>query len=638
VRATGPLDYESAAFDDAFVIRQISEAEILAGHGQVDHAVQMLREILNHAPENVQVHLKLKDIYLRAGVMNKAAMECLELARIHEVRGEQARASDFMAEAHQLNPLIAPSAAGSQPGWGDDAADPHGLAPGVAGSMADHLAAYGGFEVRDDPNGFDLSKYQTGVLEDQSGFVTVPGDSVADAPTNGKTPFPSGHAFSYDEALYNEASDSQPNHSANATAGQSGARPANGKASVLRDELEGIDFYIAQGYFEIAQDTLSRLLEEYGNQPDIIVRCKEIGMAFEAAPSTSSLDPAQAMLDATDARVEIASFAFDEVEDVAADEAVSWQPEGETAAEESVALPGSSDDFTFKVAPPRKEAERPGLLPFLVQKESGPLHPDLLVKFNTSELLNDTAFDMIRTETGSLPLPTHARVGTADLIDSLVSNIDSSLTAMEARGLDEPALVTTSEPVFGEAESRAESLLQVVEEPALEAAPAEVASTSQSAPDSEDTGVDLNQIFEEIKENTGNLAPLLDYETHYSLGLAYKDMELFDDAIEQFQMAFKVAGLEDVAGNHIQCCHMLGVCFNRKQMPDVAVMWFERGLKVEGRTEDEYQALRYEIGQCYEEMGEFDKAIVAYSQVYGIDVNYRNVGEKIKRLQALKGA
>ena len=107
MRATGPLDYESAAFDDAFVIRQISEAEILAGHGQVDHAVAMLNEILNHAPENLQVHLKLKDIYLRAGMMDKAAVECLELARIHEARGESARSSDYMAEAHQLNPNVA---------------------------------------------------------------------------------------------------------------------------------------------------------------------------------------------------------------------------------------------------------------------------------------------------------------------------------------------------------------------------------------------------------------------------------------------------------------------------------------------------------------------------------------------------
>jgi hypothetical protein len=67
-------------------------------------------------------------------------------------------------------------------------------------------------------------------------------------------------------------------------------------------------------------------------------------------------------------------------------------------------------------------------------------------------------------------------------------------------------------------------------------------------------------------------------------------------------------------------------------------MWFERGLKVPGRNEDEYQALRFEIGQCYEEEGEFARAIDAYMEVYGIDVNYRQVGERIKRLQALKSA
>src|SRR5262249_675186 len=106
VRATGPLDYQSAAFDDTFVIRQISEAEILAGHGQVEHAVSMLKEILNHAPENVQVHQKLKDILLRAGLMDEAAAECVELARIHENRGESARASDFLSEPNQGNPPL----------------------------------------------------------------------------------------------------------------------------------------------------------------------------------------------------------------------------------------------------------------------------------------------------------------------------------------------------------------------------------------------------------------------------------------------------------------------------------------------------------------------------------------------------
>ena len=111
-------------------------------------------------------------------------------------------------------------------------------------------------------------------------------------------------------------------------------------------------------------------------------------------------------------------------------------------------------------------------------------------------------------------------------------------------------------------------------------------------------------------------------------------MDLLDDAISEFQMAFRTAGLQDLEGDYIHCCNMLGVCFKRKQMHKVAIMWFERGLKITGRLEDEYQALRFEIGLCYEEMGEIEEAIEAFTGVYGIDVNYRKVGEKIKQLQA----
>jgi tetratricopeptide (TPR) repeat protein len=109
-----------------------------------------------------------------------------------------------------------------------------------------------------------------------------------------------------------------------------------------------------------------------------------------------------------------------------------------------------------------------------------------------------------------------------------------------------------------------------------------------------------------------------------------------DDAIEEFQRAFKMAGAEDPKGDYIQCCNMLGVCFKRKSMPTVAVQWFNRGLKIPNRPEDEYQALRYEIGMCYEEMGDTEKALDAYMEVYGLDVGYREVAEKIKELQAGK--
>jgi len=101
-------------------------------------------------------------------------------------------------------------------------------------------------------------------------------------------------------------------------------------------------------------------------------------------------------------------------------------------------------------------------------------------------------------------------------------------------------------------------------------------------------------------------------------------------------MAFRTAGITDMEGDCIHCCNMLGVCFKRKDMLKVAISWFDRGLKIPNRTEDEYQALRFDIGLCQEELGEIDMAIETFTEVYGIDVNYRKVGDKIKQLRAVQ--
>src|SRR2546423_10362627 len=173
IRATGPLDYGAAAFDDTFVIRQVSEAEILAGHGQVTHAIDILTGILQHAPENVQVHLKLKDIYLRAGQMDKAAQQCLELSHIHERRGESARASDYLAEARQLNPLLDTSATEittKANAWMSEASSTfvYAPAPPTNGNGNGHASS---FDLSEPPAEIDWSRYQTGMLSDHAGFV-----------------------------------------------------------------------------------------------------------------------------------------------------------------------------------------------------------------------------------------------------------------------------------------------------------------------------------------------------------------------------------------------------------------------------------------------------------------------------------
>jgi hypothetical protein len=84
---------------------------------------------------------------------------------------------------------------------------------------------------------------------------------------------------------------------------------------------------------------------------------------------------------------------------------------------------------------------------------------------------------------------------------------------------------------------------------------------------------------------------------------------------------------------------MLGFCFAQKNMPRPAVMWYRRGLDVQGRTEDEYQALRYDLASAYESLGDFQSSYELFSEVYAIDINYRGVSERIREVQShLKGA
>lgn len=142
---------------------------------------------------------------------------------------------------------------------------------------------------------------------------------------------------------------------------------------------------------------------------------------------------------------------------------------------------------------------------------------------------------------------------------------------------------------------------------------------------------ELLDLLDEFKAEAGPKNHVEDFDTHYNLGLAYKDMEMFDEAIEEFQQAFK--GITDPADqNYLLCCSMLGFCFTRKNLPRLAVMWFKRGLESPGHTEDEYQALRFDLAEAYANLGEVQNAYDLFSEVYGIDVNYRGVKAKLQEL------
>ena len=149
------------------------------------------------------------------------------------------------------------------------------------------------------------------------------------------------------------------------------------------------------------------------------------------------------------------------------------------------------------------------------------------------------------------------------------------------------------------------------------------------------SGIDagLAELFEEFRVAEEGDTVQEDFETHYNMGTAYKEMDLMDEAIQEFQTAASLVKPGDGTSRFLQCCNMLGHCFNQKGMPEAAVLWFKKGLQAPGHTEDEYQALRYELASAYEQLGDLKQAREFYTEVYGVDVSYREVAEKLSQLR-----
>lgn len=165
-------------------------------------------------------------------------------------------------------------------------------------------------------------------------------------------------------------------------------------------------------------------------------------------------------------------------------------------------------------------------------------------------------------------------------------------------------------------------------------------SGANVAPSATARGIDagLAEIFEEFREAAEEepVSTNEDFETHYNMGTAYKEMELDDEAIQEFQMAVNLTRPGDGTSRFLQCCNMLGHCFVHKGMPRAAVLWFKKGLEAPGHADEEYKALRYELGMAYQQMGEIGRALEIFTEVYGVDVSYRDIGDKLQELQAQK--
>ena len=101
----------------------------------------------------------------------------------------------------------------------------------------------------------------------------------------------------------------------------------------------------------------------------------------------------------------------------------------------------------------------------------------------------------------------------------------------------------------------------------------------------------------------------VDLETHYTLGVAYKNMGLLEEAKEEFSLSMTSPTV------FLDSCLMTSVCLKEQGKPDEASALLER-LVGDSRCQGaKAQAIRYELGLLYETQAQWQEAVSMFESI-----------------------
>lgn len=140
--------------------------------------------------------------------------------------------------------------------------------------------------------------------------------------------------------------------------------------------------------------------------------------------------------------------------------------------------------------------------------------------------------------------------------------------------------------------------------------------------------VESRETLDDFKSGIGNQLSKEDTETHYNLGIAYMEMELYNEAAKEFKIALKDPRLE------FDCFIRLGFCSMAGANPHEAIVYYLKGLKIEGKSDDERKGMMYELALAYEAAGSHEEAHHLFKAIHKNDPGFREVDVKVMELTA----
>jgi tetratricopeptide (TPR) repeat protein len=153
--------------------------------------------------------------------------------------------------------------------------------------------------------------------------------------------------------------------------------------------------------------------------------------------------------------------------------------------------------------------------------------------------------------------------------------------------------------------------------------------TRMTVADEEPTGdeeKDFRDMLARFKQGIDENIDEADFQSHYDLGVAFKEMGLLDEAIAELQKALRAPE------GKLRTSELLGVCFFEKEAYGVTESILRRGLELSASGDQERLGILYWLARALEEQGKKVEAREVYGRVFAVDIRFRDVGERAKAL------
>lgn len=685
LESTAPVVEQTYAADVTEAIKAaLTDAELFDSYNLPDRAIAPLEAVLPRAPQDVQINQRLASLYARTGRSADAAERCKAIEAVYLQAGhtEQAREYADMAERYLDRTGMAPPATEGVPvppaparGLVLDlqASVPQSSAPetaefpGVALPSPEPVSSAplpGPAAAQGAVTEFDFGPAAGGVFPD---FDVETPAAVAPAtaePQPVVTPVPaipsqaeavSAHEIDLSEewdrilsAQSSVAAAPAPALPESAPAGKTPPEEVSTAPSVVSDLLEEIRFYLSQSMWEEAETALSRadsiapglavlselraelaatrgLAPASGERDAVIVESLAEPAAEhvfdesalgEAAPAAAEPLPSLAASPASAiARVAAPAVPAGAQVSVEATTAIPVGAEDIAAVLEAVVAPGDIAAAADAAAGPEAITASPA--------EFAEMAPDVVTR---EDMLGGFVLDLEESLGEDFPVEATAVAA----VTPAAVPVETEAAVPEV--IPTPAAVAPPVPEVASAAPTSPAL------PASAPAPTPVASPAAAILESvENTGPDagLSDLFAEFKEDMeGGTETSEDPETHYNLGVAFKEMGLLDEAIGELQKVCQGIEHGQPFSQVIEAYTWLADCFVQKGVPEAGIRWYEKCLKVPGIDDIRATAIHYELACAFEAAGDKSAALKHFMEVYGTNIDYRDVAERIKSLKS----